>query len=153
MSETIPFWEKPLNELNSKEWEQLCDGCARCCLVKIEDEEDQTLYTTSIACRYLNQEQCSCNCYTDRTIKVPECVQVTLENLPTLWWMPESCSYRLRAQGRPLPQWHPLISGSRETVHEAGISIRYLAILEDQLDEDEMLEDYVIDAVTKLIEP
>ncbi len=139
-----PFWEKPLSQLNRDEWEQLCDGCARCCLIKLHDEEDETLYITSIACRYLDQDQCRCGCYQDRSDKVPECITVTEENIGDLWWMPSTCTYRLRAEGKPLPPWHPLISGDKDSIHHAGISIRYLATLEDQV-EGEDLEAFIIE--------
>lgn len=140
----IPFWEKPLAELSPSEWEQLCDGCARCCLINLEDEDSGEVVTTSVACRYLEQKSCGCRVYNERTDLVPECLQVTPENVSELDWMPLSCSYRLRAEGRPLTNWHPLMSGNRETIHDAGISIRHLAILENELGENKELEDYII---------
>jgi uncharacterized cysteine cluster protein YcgN (CxxCxxCC family) len=140
------FWEeKPLTQLSRKEWESLCDGCARCCLIKLEDEDDGTVYTTSIVCRYLDIEACSCGSYNERTVLVPECLQVTAQNADKLEWMPQSCAYRLLADGRPLPEWHPLISGNSESVHEAGISIRGFAISEAEVPDEELWQDYVID--------
>jgi len=139
---TKPFWEHPLKELNNSEWEQLCDGCARCCLIQLEDEESAEIITTSVACRYLERESCSCGVYLERRKLVPECWQVTIDNIPQLPWMPATCAYRLRFEGRPLPDWHPLISGSADSVHEAGISVKHLAILETELAEDADIEDY-----------
>ncbi|MDH3355811.1 MAG: YcgN family cysteine cluster protein [Chromatiales bacterium] len=137
-----PFWERPLEELNRDEWEQLCDGCARCCLIQLEDEESQEIITTSVACQYLERESCSCSVYLERRKLVPECWQVTVENISQLHWMPMTCAYRLRAEGRPLPDWHPLISGDPNSVHEAGISVKHLATLESELPQDAELEDY-----------
>jgi uncharacterized cysteine cluster protein YcgN (CxxCxxCC family) len=137
-----PFWHKPLEELNREEWEQLCDGCARCCLIQLEDEESAEVITTAIACRYLERESCSCSVYSERRELVPSCWQVTPENIPQLPWMPSTCAYRLRSEGRPLPDWHPLVSGDPESIHESGISVKYLAILESELPEDADIEDY-----------
>lgn len=140
------FWEeKTLAQLSREEWESLCDGCARCCLIKLEDDEDGTLYTTSLVCRHLDIETGACGCYAERTLQVPECLQVTAQNAATLKWMPQSCTYRLLAEGRPLPAWHPLISGSRESVHEAGISVAGFAISEAEVEDEEQWQDYIID--------
>jgi uncharacterized cysteine cluster protein YcgN (CxxCxxCC family) len=139
------FWEeKPLAELSREEWEALCDGCARCCLIKLEDEEDGTLYTTSLVCRYLDLESCACSRYSERSVLVPECLQVTPQNADKLEWMPQSCAYRLLAEGRPLPEWHPLITSNKESVHEAGISVRHFAISEAEVGE-ELWQEYIID--------
>jgi uncharacterized cysteine cluster protein YcgN (CxxCxxCC family) len=139
------FWEeKTLEQLSREEWESLCDGCARCCLIKLEDEEDGTLYTTSLVCRHLDIEAGVCGCYTERTVRVPECLQVTPQNAATLEWMPQSCAYRLLAEGHPLPGWHPLVSGTSVSVHEAGISVRGLAISEAEVEDEELWQDYII---------
>lgn len=140
------FWEeKPFDQLSREEWESLCDGCARCCLIKLEDEEDGTLYTTSLVCRYLDLESCSCSRYAERTVLVSECLQVTPQNADKLAWMPQSCAYRLLAEGKSLPEWHPLISGSKESVHEAGISVRNFAISEAEVPDEELWQEYIID--------
>jgi hypothetical protein len=140
------FWEeKPLDQLSREEWESLCDGCARCCLIKLEDEDDGSLYTTSIVCQYLDLESCVCTRYEERSKLVPECLQVTPDNADKLQWMPQSCAYRLLAEGRPLPEWHPLISGSQESVHEAGISVRNFAISENEVSDEEQWPEYIID--------
>ncbi len=140
------FWEeKSLGEMSREQWESLCDGCARCCLVKLEDEESGELCTTSVVCRYLEIEQCHCSVYSERSRLVPECLQVTRENIAELYWMPQSCAYRLLAEGNPLPDWHPLVSGRRESIHEAGIAVSGFAISEQALTETCDLEDYIID--------
>ncbi len=140
------FWQqKAFDQLNREEWESLCDGCARCCLIKLEDEDDGSIYTTSIACRYLDFESCSCSRYNERTELVPECLQVTPENADKLDWMPQSCAYRLLAEGRPLPEWHPLISGTKNSVHEAGISVCGFAISELEVEDEELWQEYIID--------
>lgn len=140
------FWEeKPLSQLSREQWESLCDGCARCCLIKLEDEDDGTLYTTSIACRYLDFEQCQCTRYDERSVLVPECLQVTPENAGELDWMPQSCAYRLLAEGRSLPDWHPLISGTRDSVFEAGIAICGFAVSEDEVEDETLWPEFIID--------
>ncbi len=140
------FWEaKTLTEMSREEWESLCDGCARCCLIKLEDEESGELCTTSVVCRYLEIEQCRCSVYNERTRLVPDCLQVTQENVSELYWMPQSCAYRLLTEGKSLPEWHPLISGSSKSVHESGIAVSGFAVSEQMLDETSDLEDYIID--------
>lgn len=136
------FWEQySLDEITAEEWESLCDGCARCCLQKLEDEDSGEVFYTSIACNLLDLEQCSCTDYPNRNINVPNCVHLTPERTAEFHWLPSTCSYRLIHEGAPLPEWHPLLSGTDETVHSAGISIRSFAMLEDG---SEDLEDYLI---------
>lgn len=140
------FWEqKALAEMSREEWESLCDGCARCCLIRLEDEESGELYTTSVVCRYLDIDHCRCSVYSERTRLVPDCLQITRENVSQLYWMPQSCAYRLLAEGKPLPEWHPLVSGNSESVHEAGISVRGFAISEEELGDEDDLEDFILD--------
>jgi uncharacterized cysteine cluster protein YcgN (CxxCxxCC family) len=124
MNAQKPFWEKPLPTLDRGEWEALCDGCGRCCLHKLEDEETGELYPTNVACRLLDRRNAVCTDYRNRRNLVPDCVRLDRGSLDKLDWLPETCAYRLRAAGEPLPDWHYLISGSRETVHEAGQSTR-----------------------------
>ncbi|RLA11347.1 MAG: YcgN family cysteine cluster protein [Gammaproteobacteria bacterium] len=140
---SLPFWEKPLSELTTEQWEALCDGCARCCQIKLEDENTGARYITNIVCELLDQEQCRCTDYAQRAIKVPDCIVLTVKNSSSLDWMPGTCAYRLRANGEPLPDWHPLISGDSQSVHDAGISVRGKVISEAEVDEDEF-EEYVI---------
>ncbi|MGM0593527.1 MAG: YcgN family cysteine cluster protein [Pseudomonadota bacterium] len=139
------FWqERPLAELSAEEWESLCDGCARCCLIKLEDEQTGELYTTAVACRYLQLDDCGCSVYAERTRLVPDCVKVTPESVDSLYFMPQSCAYRLLAQGQGLPAWHPLLSGDRRSVSDAGIAICDTAISEQELPEGADWESYIL---------
>jgi uncharacterized cysteine cluster protein YcgN (CxxCxxCC family) len=123
-ADSLPFWEKPLEALTRAEWEQLCDGCGRCCLVKLEDEDTGAIHYTDVACRLFEAGACRCRNYARRRERVPDCVKLTPQNVRSISWLPPTCAYRLRAQGRDLPAWHPLISGDPETVHRAGVSVR-----------------------------
>lgn len=119
-----PFWEaKQLSEMNGQEWESLCDGCARCCLHKLENEDTAEVFYTSVVCRYLNQQSCRCRDYENRNRNVPDCVHLTLDNINEFRWLPDTCAYRLLSEGKSLPEWHPLVSGSKQTVIEAGVSV------------------------------
>ena len=117
--------------MSQNEWESLCDGCGRCCLVKLEDEETGDIALTDIACRLLDNQRCKCKKYDTRHEIVPDCVRLTPKNISQLKWMPKSCAYRLLAEGKDLAWWHPLISGNKETVHQAGISIQGKTVPED----------------------
>ena len=142
-----PFWEtKTLEEMTATEWESLCDGCGRCCTHKLEDEDTGEVYPTSIACRLLDCHSCLCSDYANRRLQVPDCLQMTPELARTSPWLPESCAYRRVADGRGLAWWHHLVSGSRETVHEAGVSVRDRLTPESAVDPD-ALEDYLADWV------
>lgn len=125
------FWERPLNTLNPAEWEALCDGCGRCCLKKFSDEETEELAWTRIVCRYFDEQTSQCGCYDQRTVKVPDCVDVKHLDIAATFWMPDTCAYRLRALGKPLFSWHPLIAGSREAMEEAEITVAGKVISED----------------------
>jgi uncharacterized cysteine cluster protein YcgN (CxxCxxCC family) len=119
------FWKhKSMSEMSSDEWESLCDGCARCCLHKLEDEDSEQVYYTAVVCRYLDQERCACTNYEERSVVVPDCVKLTPVGALDYGWLPATCGYRLVAEGRDLAWWHPLVSGSAQTVHEAGISVK-----------------------------
>ena len=123
-----PFWRtKTLAELDATEWEALCDGCGRCCLLKLEDEDTGVVHDTRLACRLLDIGACRCKDYANRHAKVPDCVRIDAQSVPTLRWLPATCAYRLVAEGQDLAWWHPLVSGSPETVHQAGISVRGFA--------------------------
>ncbi len=131
MTARTPFWEKPLKSLDRGEWEALCDGCGRCCLHKLEDEETGLLYPTNVACKLLDRRNGRCVDYANRKARVSDCVTLKLGKLDGLDWLPETCAYRLRAAGKPLFDWHYLISGSCETVHEAGQSTRGWTVSEE----------------------
>jgi uncharacterized protein len=118
------FWEKPLSALTRSEWEQLCDGCGRCCLVKLEDEDNGKIHYTSVACKLLDEHSCRCAQYTGRKSLVPDCVRLTPTRLSQIQWLPPSCAYRLRLEGKDLPPWHHLLTGDPEGVHKAGMSVR-----------------------------
>jgi uncharacterized cysteine cluster protein YcgN (CxxCxxCC family) len=125
LADERPFWkQKTLEELNPAEWESLCDGCGRCCLVKLEDEESGKIHFTDIACKLFNPSTCRCADYAHRRRRVHDCIKLSPAKVRTLGWLPPSCAYRLIAEGRDLACWHPLVSGSPTSVHEAGVSAR-----------------------------
>ena len=132
MNSKKPFWEKPLAELDAGEWEALCDGCGRCCMHKAEDADTGAYYATDIACRLLDLETVRCGDYAHRKQHVPDCVTLTKASVDTLGWLPQTCAYRLRAEGKPLFDWHYLLSGDPQSVHHAGISVRGWAVSEDE---------------------
>jgi uncharacterized cysteine cluster protein YcgN (CxxCxxCC family) len=137
----VSFWEtKRLDELNPLEWESLCDGCGRCCLVKLEDEDTSDVYYTDVACRLLDTKTCRCSHYADRTKLVADCVRLDPNDLDALKWMPTTCAYRIVHEHRPLPDWHPLVSGRSESVHEAGISVRDKCTSEQFIGADDLRE-------------
>jgi len=120
-----PFWKtKSLAAMTETEWENLCDGCGKCCLVGLEDEDTGEIYLTDVACKLLDGQTCRCRDYPNRKQFVPDCVKLTPENVPTLSWLPRTCAYRLVHEGRDLFPWHPLISGDPESVHAANVSVR-----------------------------
>lgn len=138
-----PFWkEKKLTELSQKEWESLCDGCAKCCLYRLEDEETRQIYFTNVHCRLLDTQTGRCTDYTNRSARVPDCVTITPAVLADPYWLPRSCAYRLLAEGRDLPAWHPLLSGDPLTVVRAGHRVCGRTICEDDADE---LESHLVD--------
>lgn len=126
------FWEDtPLAQLDRAQWEALCDGCGKCCIHKLEDEETGELLATNVACRLLDRRTGFCKDYRNRRAYVPECVRLTAGNVADIDWLPSTCAYRLRAAGEPLPEWHYLVCGDREAVHRAGESVRGWTISED----------------------
>ncbi|MEH6757123.1 MAG: YcgN family cysteine cluster protein [Parasphingorhabdus sp.] len=126
----MPFWEMPLEKLDRAQWEALCDGCGKCCLLKAEDEDDGQIYMTNIACKLLDTQSGQCSDYRRRRYFVPDCVRLTRDKLDQFTWLPDSCAYKMRARDLPLPEWHYLVSGDRETIHETGNSIRGKVITE-----------------------
>ncbi len=138
------FWEnKRLDELTPEEWEALCDGCGKCCLRKLEDEDTGEVHYTDVACRLLDPGSCRCRHYPERRRHVPDCIALTPGEVERIAWMPSTCAYRLLAEGQPLEPWHPLLSGDPESVHRAGISVRGRAISEQDIDEAD-LEDRLV---------
>jgi len=137
-----PFWKrKTLAEMTQAEWESLCDGCGKCCLLKLQDIETDVVEYTNVACRLLDDESCRCTRYAERQRFVPDCVVLSPDNIAQLSWMPSTCAYRLIAEGRPLPVWHHLVSGSRNTVNMAGHSVRGRTI--DEVDAPD-LEQHIV---------
>ncbi len=140
--ESPPFWRsKSLEEMTEAEWESLCDGCGRCCLVKLEDEDTGRILATDIGCRLFDAGTCRCRDYENRSQAVPDCVTLTPDAVLTLSWLPPTCAYRLIGEGKDLPWWHPLVSGDPQTVVEAGVSVRgKVHANEDEVGEDEIVE-------------
>ena len=139
-----PFWQTvKLADITAAQWEALCDGCAKCCLVKLQDEDSGEIVFTDIVCNLLDQQSCRCTHYEERTKLVPECVKLTKDNLDKIDFMPPSCAYRLLHEGKDLPQWHPLVSGRADSVVEAGMSVKGRVIAEMAFDGDS--EDRVVD--------
>ena len=137
------FWEeKPMQAMTRAEWESLCDGCGKCCLHKLEDDDTGDIYPTNVACRLLDRKAGLCRDYANRRRFVPDCVRLTPAKLDRLDWLPSTCAYRLVRDGQPLPDWHHLVSGSRETVHAAGQSVRGWTVSEDEAGE---LEYHIVD--------
>lgn len=144
---TEPFWRtKSLTEMSAPEWEALCDGCGKCCLAKMLDEDTDEIHWTSVGCRLFDGAACRCTDYENRQALVSDCVALTPENVPTISWLPSTCAYRLLAEGLELYWWHHLVSGSRETVHEAGISMRgRVTALETDMTADEDYFDHMLE--------
>jgi uncharacterized protein len=141
----LPFWKrKTMQEMTREEWESLCDGCARCCLYKLQDEDTGEIYYTNVVCRLLDTFRCRCTAYNERSRLMPSCLVLTPDLVHQLRWMPKTCAYRLLAEGKELEWWHPLVSGDPNTVHEAGISVRWRTQAESEVDM-ENLEDEVVD--------
>ena len=143
------YWErKTLSRMSAPEWEALCDGCGKCCLNKLEDEETGAVALTRVACRLLDDDTCRCAHYDNRHHFVPDCIVLKPETLGKhVYWLPDTCAYKLLWQGNPLPDWHPLISGSAETVHEEGVSVRGMTLSEFDIPEDDW-EDHIIEEPT-----
>ncbi len=140
------YWErKPLGKMSQTEWEALCDGCGKCCLNKLEDEDTGEVALTRIACRLLDDQTCRCAHYETRHQFVPDCIVLRPDNLDThAYWMPQTCAYRLLWEGKPLPAWHPLVSGTAQSVHDAQISVQGWTLSEFDIPLEDW-EDHIIE--------
>lgn len=137
-----PFWETtPLEKMSREQWESLCDGCGLCCIHRLEDEDSGETVMTNVVCRYLDLDTCKCTDYANRKKNVPDCETITPENIGSLTWLPDTCGYRMVYNGQGLGWWHPLVSGSDESVHEAGVSERGFLVSEEEVED---LEDHVV---------
>lgn len=133
-SQELPFWEvKSLAEMSHAEWESLCDGCGQCCLVKLEDIDSGSLYVTNVSCRLLDTQTCRCSDYAHRQQCVENCLVLAPGQVELVTQLPQSCAYRCLAEQRPLPDWHPLVCGDRNAVHQQGVSVRDYAISEEYI--------------------
>ncbi|MGZ3410962.1 MAG: YcgN family cysteine cluster protein [Xanthobacteraceae bacterium] len=141
-----PFWQvKTLEQMTPTEWESLCDGCGRCCLNKLEEEETGKIFYTDVGCRLFDEKTCRCKDYANRQASVEDCLQLTPEVVPTTPWLPPTCGYRLVSEGKDLYWWHPLVSGDPDTVHAAGISVLGRMSGTEETISDEQLEDHLVD--------
>ena len=141
MSAPPPFWKtKTLAAMTRQEWESLCDGCGRCCLNKLEDEDTGEFLYTRAACKLLDLKTCRCSDYANRQARVPDCVALTPANVASLGWLPATCAYRLLDEGKSLQWWHPLVSGRPETVDEAGITVKHEAYTEEGITVEEFVD-------------
>jgi uncharacterized cysteine cluster protein YcgN (CxxCxxCC family) len=140
-----PFWKrKTLAEMSTTEWESLCDGCAKCCLQKLEDEDSGDVFYTRVVCQYLTDE-CRCSVYQERQKKVPNCVWLKPEDVDQFFWLPSTCAYRLIAEGQDLPDWHPLMVQDSQRIHAVDASVLHLDLVRDNEVPEEDWEDYIID--------
>ena len=133
-----------MEQMSPQEWESLCDGCGKCCCIRMEDEDTGAIYVTDVSCKLFNKETCRCGNYESRTIHVPDCVQLTPNNAGALKWMPHTCAYRLIANGHDLFDWHHLVSGSKQTIHDVGMSVQGATYSEVDIDEDDHQKHIVI---------
>lgn len=134
-----PFWKtKSLAKMTKEEWESLCDGCGLCCLNRFEDKKTGRITSTYVSCEHLDLNTCQCLIYKNRFNENPECLKLRAGNIKKLTWLPETCAYKIIAEGRNLEWWHPLISGDPETVHQAGVSVRDQAVSEAHIHPEDL---------------
>ncbi|MBF6056770.1 MULTISPECIES: YcgN family cysteine cluster protein [Thiomicrorhabdus] len=138
------FWEhKSLEQMSQEEWEALCDGCGLCCLTKLQDEDTDEIVYTRVVCPYSDPQTAACTDYANRSVNVPTCVQLTLQRVAEFDWLPDSCAYRMIYRGQGLPDWHPLVSGDRGSVGQAGVGLTAIPVVVDNGKLD--YEDYLIE--------
>ncbi len=138
------FWELPLNSLSTEEWETLCDGCGKCCLIKLEDEDTNEIIYTRLACKLFDSKSCGCSNYHNRMKEVPDCLKLTIETIPnSRHWLPQSCAYVLRYDNKPLPSWHPLLNGGKDVMHANGHSAKDRTYSEEVISEIEEAISYI----------
>lgn len=139
-----PFWRnKSLSDMTQAEWESLCDGCGRCCLLKLQDDDTEEVSYTNVACKLLDGHTCQCSDYANRTSRVPDCLALTSDRLCDIDWLPPTCAYRLIDEGRDLYWWHPLVSGDAQSVHAAGVSVRGRTVSENDVTKDDLFDTIV----------
>ena len=145
MSAKDRFWERiPFKDLNQQQWESICDGCCQCCAHKLQDEDTDEIFKTNVVCQYLDTEKCQCTVYPERHQYVPDCIKITPDNAGTLTWVPETCGYRLLANGKPLPEWHPLETGDPLSAKKANRAVTGKVISEADINEEDF-EDYIVE--------
>ena len=138
------FWEtKTLGQMSQEEWESLCDGCAKCCQIKYQHPRTNELAVTQVVCELLDLDTCKCTNYENRHKLIDECIELTPRGIPDLYWLPSTCAYRLVTEKKPLFDWHPLVSGDENSVHDAGISVRGSVISEKDVHPDDIESQYV----------
>tara|TARA_B100000795_G_C22703950_1_gene400790 strand:+ start:164 stop:622 length:459 start_codon:yes stop_codon:yes gene_type:complete len=147
MLEKQPFWKtKSLKQMSKAEWESLCDGCGKCCLHKLEDVDTGEISVSNVSCGYLDEASCKCKDYGNRKKNVPSCIQLIPKKVKKLKWLPETCAYRLIDEGKKLYDWHHLVSGSPESVHDHGMSVRDYAVSENNITD---VEEYILEWFNK----
>lgn len=140
-----PFYEtKSLEDMSGEEWESLCDGCGKCCVVVLEEEQTGTLWRTNVGCKLLDLKTVRCSDYASRHTKVPSCVKLSPDNIADLHWMPDTCAYRLLSEGNPLPDWHPLKTGDLDSTRNAGVGVHGTLVSETEVENDD-LEDHIVE--------
>lgn len=139
-----PFWEiKTLAEMTSDEWEAVCDGCGLCCLTKLQDDETDEIVYTRVVCQYSDTQTAACSDYANRSVNVPTCVNLTVDRVAEFDWLPDTCGYRVLLRGDPLPDWHPLVSGNKDSVQKAGVGLLAIPLVVDRPGLD--YEDYLME--------
>ncbi|MFG1496683.1 YcgN family cysteine cluster protein [Saccharospirillum sp. HFRX-1] len=140
-----PFWRtKTLAQMSRSEWESLCDGCGKCCLQKLQDEDSGEVYATRLVCHYMTSD-CRCSVYDKRQQLVPNCVWLTPDDVDDFFWLPSTCAYRLVAEGQDLPDWHPLVAGDAQRIHQTQQSIAHWDLVADDSVPEQDWEEYIID--------